>query len=121
VSDARTTISGFSVVDISTNRLDFKCLISDGSVIDYFTIIHDEPAAPITPDVVTPAQVTNGVFGVGFEGTVGITYTIQSKNTLNDSWQSRTNITVPAEGIIRYQEPMLGLPQRFYRAIYPAQ
>jgi hypothetical protein len=69
--------------------------------------------------VVVPAQLTNGFFTVGFQGTPGLTYTIQSKNALDGAWQNRTNIVVPPSGLIPFQENAAGIPQRFYRAVYP--
>jgi hypothetical protein len=108
--------SGFLLMDVNTNRLDFKMISSAGAIADYFTLIHEEP---VVPEVVTPAQVTNGVFAVGFQGTVGMTYTIQSKDRIEASWVNRTNVTVPPDGIIQFQTSTAGVPQQFYRAVYP--
>jgi acid phosphatase type 7 len=77
------------------------------------------PALP--PNVVVPARMANGWFSVGFQGTPGLTYTIQSKDVLDAAWQDRTNLLVPAGGVMPFQEPGGGVPQRFYRAVYPGR
>jgi hypothetical protein len=72
-------------------------------------------------NVVVPAQVTNGFFVAGFQGTPGLTYSIESMDSLAGSWQWLTNLSVPPDGIIRFQEDTRGVPQRFYRAVSPAR
>jgi hypothetical protein len=85
---------------------------SDGAVLKV------EPAV-LPPEVVVAPQVTNGTFSVGFQGTPGLTYTIQSKDSLEGAWQNRTTVIVPPGGVIPFVDDVSGQRQRFYRAIYP--
>jgi acid phosphatase type 7 len=71
----------------------------------------------LPPTLVSPPQVVNGQFTVGFQATPGQIYIIQSKDALNGIWQDRRTVTVPAGGSIQLQEDMGGLSQRFYRVV----
>ena len=74
----------------------------------------------LPPTLVSPPVVSNGVFEVAFQAVGGVTYTVQSEDALNNSWQNRTNVTAPANGIIVIQEPVRGVPSRFYRLVSSA-
>ena len=50
-----------------------------------------------------------------------MTYTVQSQEALNNTWRNQTNVTAPPNGIILIQEPVSGVPKRFFRLIYPPQ
>ena len=76
-------------------------------------------AEVLPPDVVGPAQVTNGVFAVSFRGTPRLPYTIQFKDMMEGAWQDRATITASQTGLIQFCEPAAGVPQRFYRAVFP--
>jgi acid phosphatase type 7 len=52
------SIHGCLVIDLNTNRLDFKCMATDGSIGDYFTLIHYQAQAA-SPAIVL-ASPTNG-------------------------------------------------------------
>jgi acid phosphatase type 7 len=78
-------------------------------------------AAIMPPSVVAPPRLANGMFSVGFQGTPGVTYTIQSSETPSGSWQNRTNVIAPPDGIILIQEDTQTAPRQFYRLVYPPQ
>ena len=92
-----------------------------GYAIANFSVSVTAGGAVLPPDVAGPAQVTNGVFGVSFQGSPGLAYAIECKDSMEGSWQWRTNLTAPPAGLIWFQEPASGVPQRFYRAVYPAR
>jgi acid phosphatase type 7 len=68
------------------------------------------------PVLLAGPTIGGGLFSVSYQGTVGATYTIQSKDTLDAAWQDRTNVVVPLSGLILIQENNTA-PQRFYRLI----
>jgi hypothetical protein len=110
------TNSGSLVIDVASNRLDFKFITGTGATNDWFTLLKS-PLLP--PVVVVPAQVVNGVFTVGFQGSPGLTYSVLQKDSLEAGWVWRTNLTAPADRIIQFQENITASPQRFYRAVFP--
>lgn len=73
------------------------------------------------PTLVSPPTVSNGIFAVAFQAAGGVIYTVQSEDALNNTWQNRSNVTAPANGIIVIQEAVSGVPSRFYRLVHPPQ
>jgi hypothetical protein len=69
------TIHGCLVIDVNSNRLDFKCMASDGSIPDYFTILKDSGqslfprVASVDPPAGFVAALTN--ITVSFDEAVG--------------------------------------------------
>lgn len=78
-------------------------------------------SAAQAPTLVAAPRLTNGVFAASFQGSPGLTYTIQTTEALGTSWQSWTNVTVPPDGLIFLQDETKTLRQRFYRLLYPPQ
>jgi hypothetical protein len=111
LSNVQSTDAGYYAVVISNG----------GTPITSTAALLAVTGGAVPPEVVGQPQLTNGTFVTAFQGSPGLTYTIQSKNTLEGTWQNLTNITVPPGGIISLQERVSGLPQRFYRAVYPAR
>jgi hypothetical protein len=82
--------------------------------------------------IVSPANLVSsffdgGNFVVKFDGTPGITYTVESTpSILPANWQKATNIMAPnanqvlGAGMFEFRDPMVPSGQRFYRTVYPA-
>ena len=79
------------------------------------------PITVMAPITVGSPQMTNGFFGVTFQATPFATYTIQSADVLNGSWNNRTNVMAPLSGLILIQDAPGSTPQRFYRLKYPPE
>jgi hypothetical protein len=75
----------------------------------------------MAPRMVWPPEVVNNWFFLGFQGTPGVTYTLQSAGSLAGLWQNRTNVTVPPNGILLIEDTTLGTPRQFYRLVFPPQ
>ena len=73
------------------------------------------------PTLASPPVVSDGIFAVAFQAAGGVTYTVQAEDALNNTWRNQTNVTAPPSGIIVIQELGRGVPNRFFRLIYPPQ
>jgi hypothetical protein len=76
-------------------------------------------------NAVPPPFVQNGDFVARFDGTPGITYTIESSDGLVPAnWQKATNMTAPITdlglgvGVFEFRDSTAA-PKKFYRAVYP--
>jgi trimeric autotransporter adhesin len=82
----------------------------------------------ILPANAVPPQFLDGDdFVVRFDGTPGVTYTIEfTPDTSPANWQKATNIIAPGtnqglgEGVFEFRDNSTAAPHRFYRAAWPA-
>ena len=71
-------------------------------------------------------RVTNGNSVFQITGQPGITYTVESAESLSGPWQKRMNVTAPLSdqghgiGVVEFSELVEGAAPRFYRTVYPA-
>ena len=82
---------------------------------------------PAAPTVSYGPFVSNGQFVVGLAGVPGLTYTIESTDSLAPAnWRKAASATAPVTpgaygvGVLQFSEPVSGIPARYYRAVYPA-
>ncbi len=105
-------------------------LAISGSQLDaggYFTTAGGKTSAHVAKaELVLPANVISSSFDVGdfvarFDGTPGITYTIEQTPAMSPAnWQKLTNLTAPTNCIFELRDAVQPAGQRYYRAVYPA-
>lgn len=79
------------------------------------------------PDVVRPQLLDGSDFAVRFGGSPGITYTIESTESLSPpNWQKAANMTATGTDqglgvrVFGFRDTITAAPRRFYRAVWPA-
>ena len=85
------------------------------------------PSLAVSLNVTYGPVVRQGQFIVRFAGIPGLTYTIESTDTLSPpNWQKTANATAPTTpgsfgvGVFQFTESAGSSPSRFYRTVYPA-
>ena len=84
-------------------------------------------AALVLPANALPNAFLDGnYFVVHFDGTPGVTYTIEHTDNLSPvNWQKATNLTAPSTdqglgvGVFEFRDNSIGALRRFYRSVYP--
>ena len=81
----------------------------------------DGVGAPPSPNLTILSADSNGAFTLQFNGVPGTAYKIQHSESLNPpNWQTLGSSTAGESGLVRFTNaPPVGMPQRFYRTVWP--
>ena len=75
---------------------------------------------PISLSIVSPPSILpNRHFHVGYSGTPGFLFSIQSSPEVAGPWTTLTNIPAGVTGLFDFEDPTEGVMSRFYRCGYP--
>ncbi|MEI6781657.1 MAG: hypothetical protein WCQ21_12145, partial [Verrucomicrobiota bacterium] len=75
---------------------------------------------PISLNIVNPPTILpNRHFHIGYSGTPGCLFSIQSSPAVTGPWTTLTNIPAGVTGLFDFEDPTEGVMNRFYRCGYP--